>query len=101
MSAKRIPRWTGRIALVFGSDRFLDQLCIQAIGVGIYVHENGNRIHQENRPDCAFPGVCGDNDFVSRAEFLRQLMKPEWRRCRYSRTGRILRCELRRISWQT
>src|ERR1700728_3064930 len=47
------------------SDRFLNQLRIQTISIGIDVHEDWNCVHQENGADRPFPGVSGDDNFVS------------------------------------
>ncbi len=43
----------------------LDQLRVETIGVRIDVHEYGNGIDQQHRPNGSLPGVGRGNDFVA------------------------------------
>ena len=51
----------------FWRNGFFDQLCVQAVGIRVYIHENRNSVDQKHWADGSFPGIGRNNDFVSRA----------------------------------
>ena len=65
MSAKRIPRWTGRIAFVLGVIAFSIKLRVQTIRVGIDIDKHRNSIQKQHGSNCSFPGVRRSDHFVT------------------------------------
>ena len=51
------PQMDGEDRLRLRRNCLFDQLRVHAIGIWIDIHENRYCVHQENRPDRAFPGV--------------------------------------------